>query len=271
MVRILIAEDEYLELSMLSKILKRHFEHIADIRTVDNGLDALSTADIWKADVVLLDIEMPGLNGIEAAKSLLKSNPHTKVIFITAYERFDYAQEAVKLHANDFLLKPVDDAALIEVVGKTISEVVSEHNDSGVSSVEGQQKADENNKSGSKASHYITRIINYINRNYMYDISLESLSNALKLSPAYLSRIFHQNFGTGVIEYINTVRIEKAKSLLEDPSKSTREIAEAVGYQSASYFSKIFKQRTNLTPTEYRLNNVKNTGVNLSATTSTML
>ena len=105
----------------------------------------------------------------------------------------------------------------------------------------------------------------------MYDISLESLSNALKLSPAYLSRIFHQNFGTGVIDYINTVRIEKAKSLLEDPSKSTREIAEAVGYQSASYFSKIFKQRTNLTPTEYRLNNVKNTGVNLSATTSTML
>lgn len=56
MVRILIAEDEYLELSMLSRILTNHFEHIADIRTVDNGLDALSTADIWKADIVLLDI-----------------------------------------------------------------------------------------------------------------------------------------------------------------------------------------------------------------------
>ena len=266
MVRILIAEDEYLELSMLSRILTNHFEHIADIRTVDNGLDALSTADIWKADIVLLDIEMPGLNGIEAAKSLLKSNPHAKVIFITAYERFDYAQEAVKLHANDFLLKPVDDTALIEVVGNAISEVVLEHNNSLNSSEKREMIADEDNNPGTKASHYITRILNYINRNYMYDISLESLSSALKLSPAYLSRLFHQNFGTGVIEYINTVRIEKAKSLLEDPSKSTREIAEAVGYQSASYFSKLFKQRTNLTPTEYRLDKVKSTDINLPDT-----
>lgn len=251
MVRILIAEDEYLELNMLKKILSEKFGYIADIRTADNGFDALSIAEIWGSDIILFDIEMPGLNGINAAKEIIKKNHTAKIIFITAYERFDYAQEAVKLHAADFLLKPVEDSELVLIVGNTIKQVLLEK---GTIDEENEQEPFEEDpvESLSKTGYYTEKIAEYIKKNYMHEISQDTLSNALNLSSGYLSRIFHQNFGERFSDYLNTVRINAAKDLLADPTKSIKDIADAVGFQSSSYFTKVFKLKTNLTTTEYR-------------------
>ena len=113
MLRILIAEDEPLEQQSLKDILEWNFSCGVDIKTASNGVDAISTATIWHADLVLMDIEMPGCNGIVAANKIAKVNPLTKFIIITAYERFEYAHEAVRLHAVDYLLKPVEDAGTL--------------------------------------------------------------------------------------------------------------------------------------------------------------
>lgn len=118
MLRILIAEDEPLEQQSLKDILEWNFSCGVDIKTASNGVDAISTATIWHADLVLMDIEMPGCNGIVAANKIAKVNPLTKFIIITAYERFEYAHEAVRLHAVDYLLKPVEDAVLVSTIPK---------------------------------------------------------------------------------------------------------------------------------------------------------
>ena len=108
MIRLLIADDEKMEREALADIVMRRFEHEVTVEMAENGRKAADTAVLWGADLILMDIEMPGMNGLDAARAVLEQRPECKVIFITAYSLFQYAHEAVHLGACDYLLKPVD-------------------------------------------------------------------------------------------------------------------------------------------------------------------
>ena len=108
MIRLLIADDERMEREALADIVMRRFEHEVTVEMAENGRKAADTAVLWEADLILMDIEMPGMNGLDAARAVLEQRPECKVIFVTAYSLFQYAHEAVHLGACDYLLKPVD-------------------------------------------------------------------------------------------------------------------------------------------------------------------
>ena len=91
MIRLLIADDEALERETLADIVARRFEHEVTIETAENGRKAADTAVLWGADLILMDIEMPGMNGLDAARAVLEQRPECKVIFVTAYSLFQYA------------------------------------------------------------------------------------------------------------------------------------------------------------------------------------
>lgn len=250
MIRILIAEDEPLERQMLQDVLQLHFSYAADIRTVNNGVDAVSMASIWNADVVLMDIEMPGISGIQAALKILEHKPRTKCIFVTAYESFEYAREAVRLHAVDYLLKPVEDEELIAVIEHILAEKKQEELlDRQLQTI---QSPAEDVSGQSHTERLIRKVGEYIQKNYQWDISQEMICDILNMSTGHFSKMFHQCYGVKFIDYLTNVRIDAAKALLADPTKRTKEIGSMVGYQSSSYFSKMFKQKTGLTPSEYR-------------------
>lgn len=255
MLRILIAEDEPLERQMLRDVLMWNFSYTADVRTVSNGIDAVSTAAIWEADVLLMDIEMPGLSGIQAAQKILESRPRTKCIFVTAYEKFAYAREAVRLHAVDYLLKPVEDSELVAVIERVLAEKEQEQQ------LDEQLKAlrvavdetpAEDLAGQSQTERLVRKMGEYLQKNYQWDVSQETICDILNMSTGHFSKMFRQCYGVKFIDYLTNIRVEAAKALLDDPTKRTKEIGSMVGYQSSSYFSKIFKQKTGMTPSEYR-------------------
>jgi len=89
--------------------------------------------------------------------------------------------------------------------------------------------------------------------NYMmYDISLDSVSAILNLSSAYFSTLFKRTFHVNFLDYLTELRMEAAKELLADPLRSTAEVANMVGYESANYFTRAFKKKVGMTPTDYR-------------------
>ena len=92
----------------------------------------------------------------------------------------------------------------------------------------------------------------YLEKNYKQDISLEGLAQTLDFSPFYFSKLFKQHFGVTFVEYLTDIRINIAKSILQDTTKSAKDIGEQVGYPNPNYFVKLFKKKTGLTPTEYR-------------------
>ena len=113
---LLIADDENLELRVLEKTIKKYFIDELKIFVAGNGRNAVQICDEVKPDIALLDIEMPGMNGIELAKYIKEKYVECIIIFITAYDRFDYAIEAMHIKAFDYLLKPWKEEKLYELI-----------------------------------------------------------------------------------------------------------------------------------------------------------
>lgn len=250
MIKILIADDEYIERNLLEVAITECFKSDVSVRVAENGKQALSIADLWSCDLALLDIEMPGLTGIEVARKIMENRPNTKIIFITAYSLFEYAHEAVRLGASDYILKPVEAIEVIKAVKKAIGQIETQRQIEGIGSEVSQFEGVEGSD---KATKIIQKVQRYLQQNYMmYDLSLDKVSSILQINSSYLSSLFKKCTGVNFIDYVADLKVNAAKELLKDPLRSASEIAHMVGYESGSYFTRAFKKRTGFTPTEYR-------------------
>lgn len=118
--KLLIVDDESIERDAIKFILKKEALFDFEFFEASNGQDAISNAALYSPDIILMDIQMPGLNGIEATKVIKKILQDSKIIFLTAYDQFDYAHEAIKLGVQDFILKPATNERFMEVIKKTV-------------------------------------------------------------------------------------------------------------------------------------------------------
>lgn len=268
MIRLLIADDERLEREALVDMVSRRFvEHEIVTEVAENGRKAADTAILWGADLILMDIEMPGMNGLDAARAVLAQRPSCRVIFVTAYSLFQYAHEAVHLGACDYLLKPVDPDELEASIRRAIRQVEAERRlealapvqqepESELSAPEAEEAPRAENEN-SQTALVMAHVRRYLEDNYMFDISLDSVGEILHISPAYLSAQFKKYQKMNFLDCLTELRINAAKELLNDPFRSSAEVASMVGYEDASYFARAFKKRTGVTPTQYRKQAVK--------------
>jgi len=231
---LLIADDENLELKVLEKTVKKHFVDELEIFASSNGRNASQICDEVKPDIALLDIEMPGMNGIELAKYIKERYANCIIIFITAYDRFDYVIEAMHIKAFDYLLKPWKEERLCELINTAIENVRSMQKTDGI--VHSQKDV----------------IKDYIDRNYKKDISAKDVAGILGYSDVYFSKVFKQLFDDNFINYLTKVRIDRAKVLLKDVSFNIKEVGKSVGYADSNYFTKVFKRSIGMSPSEYR-------------------
>ena len=268
MIRLLIADDERLEREALVDMVSRRFvEHEIVTEVAENGRKAADTAILWGADLILMDIEMPGMNGLDAARAVLAQRPSCRVIFVTAYSLFQYAHEAVHLGACDYLLKPVDPDELEASIRRAIRQVEAERRLEALAPVQQEpepelsapeaEEAPRAESENSQTALVMAHVRRYLEDNYMFDISLDSVGEILHISPAYLSAQFKKYQKMNFLDCLTELRINAAKELLNDPFRSSAEVASMVGYEDASYFARAFKKRTGVTPTQYRKQAVK--------------
>ena len=254
MIRLLIADDETLERETLADIVARRFEHEVTIETAENGRKAADTAVLWGADLILMDIEMPGMSGLDAARAVLAQRPGCRVIFVTAYSLFQYAHEAMHLGACDYLLKPVDPDEVEASIRKAIRQIETGRRLAELAPVQPEPENDADPEEGENDRNALVmaHVRKYMEDNYMFDLSLDSVSEILHISPAYLSAQFKKYQKTNFLDCLTELRINAAKELLTDPFRSAAEVASMVGYEDSSYFARAFKKRTGMTPTQYR-------------------
>ena len=187
--------------------------------------------------------------------------PSGRVVFVTAYSLFQYAHEAVHLGACDYLLKPVDPDELEASIRRAIRQIETERKLEALAPVQPEPEAptapeapapahpeSENQQTALVMAH----VRRYLEDNYMFDISLDSVGEILHISPAYLSAQFKKYQKMNFLDCLTELRINAAKELLNDPFRSSAEVASMVGYEDASYFARAFKKRTGVTPTQYR-------------------
>lgn len=122
----MIVDDEWIQRSVLTKIIGDNFKEIKIIEEAMNGIEAVRKAKELYPDIVLMDIDMPVMNGIEASRQIKEQCKRCEIIFLTAYETFEYAKQAVKLGAKDYLVKPVMDEDIIEIISRTLEKLSGE-------------------------------------------------------------------------------------------------------------------------------------------------
>lgn len=189
-------------------------------------------------DVLMSDIEMPDMDGMQLCEQVLAVNPEIKIIFISSYQNYEYFRCAIRNGVVDYLLKPLKGTDLINCFKKIKEELDKKY-------------AVTEEKPETYYEQIIRSVKEYIKENYK-EASLEEAAVLVNLSPGYLSKLFKEKCGRGFAEYLMKTRMEKACELLGDIHYKSYDIAYYIGYDNPKNFSRAFKAYYGMTPKEYR-------------------
>lgn len=249
---ILIADDEYIERIILKKALENYYGEKCTIHQVENGRLAIEAATREEIQVIIMDISMPGIDGIEAARQIKVIKSAISIIFLTAHDEFHYAKQAVSVQAVDYLLKPCKDEELLKAVENAFEIYEKNMQIIKLNSIKPKEEEDTLASSNDKNGAILKSILEYIQENYQRDISMQDVARHMNYSEAYFCKLFKKNFNMNFTTYITKFRIKQAQRLLKDPRINIKDIGSAVGYTDSNYFAKVFKRVIGKNPSEYR-------------------
>jgi len=234
--RIIIADDEELSLHALKRmVLATGSKDINLVGCARDGKELFELIVQKKPDIVITDISMPCMNGLEVIAKTIEMGFHTQFLITSAYADFDFARTAMRLGVSDFLPKPLSQAELCDAINSIA-------------------KAD---NAQTRIKHTYSCIIqaamDYIDKHYQQSITLDCVAAHVFLSPAYFSASFKKETGVNYIDYLTSIRINAAKRLLNSLDCSISQIGERVGYKDPKQFRKQFIKSEGISPSEYRL------------------
>jgi two-component system, response regulator YesN len=249
-VKIFLVDDEPLIRQRLKETIPWEKIGCEIVGEANNGLEAIDLIYQVNPDIIITDIRMPGLSGLELIEQLKNKLENVKFILLTGYSDFKYAQCAVKLGVFDFILKPTDELEILEVIARAKSALLKERENPLINKEFSSEVNIETNLI--KYNNIVKEVINYIKKNLQQEISLKSAAESIYVNPAYLCRLIKKETGKNFIDIVNEYRIEKAKELLKNVHYKTYEVGEMVGFKYPRNFSIKFKEYTGMTPTEYK-------------------
>lgn len=243
MLKVLIVEDE--------EMIRKGIVLTVDWAALDcvvvgeatNGVQGLEAARRLEPSLIITDLKMPQMDGIEMLTALRADGCTAYVIILTAYDNFAYAQSALRLGAVDYLLKPFHDGDLENAVTR----IQQRRRPAAEATPIGAARKGDKSK-------YVLEAMDYISKHYNEpDISVGTVAQSLNISEGYLSHTFKKETDYTLLNYLTRYRIHKAMELLKDCRVKVYEVAEQVGYRDIAYFSATFKKYAGISPSEYQL------------------
>ncbi|MDO4515927.1 MAG: helix-turn-helix domain-containing protein [Bacillota bacterium] len=237
--RVLLVDDEI----MIREGFKRLFDWQAHdcevVGEAGDGMEALAKIDTLRPDIVIMDVNIPIMNGLKVIQLSRIKHPNTAFVIVSGYDDFSYCREALRLQITDYILKPVN----YEEFGTCIDNLKISLFEQRVSATTEPENQEERS---------ITGITRYLQEHLEEEISLSVLAEQFHLNPQYISQLFKSEIGVNFLTYLTNIRMEKAKKLLLSTSLSIAEVAEQSGYGDYRVFTKAFKKSEGITPSQYR-------------------
>lgn len=234
-VNLLIVDDEPLEREVLLTIIQRSHLPFRQIFEAMNGVEAIDIVAATEIDVLVIDIQMPKMDGLRAAKIIKTINPRVKLIFLTAFNEFDYALQTIRIGAEDYLLKPASAEEIVSALARVTNSSEAKREETGPADI-------------------AVRLKDYIKDHLSEKLTVEELAEIVHLHPQYVSRLFKQQTNYSLSEYIISERLEKSKKLLLQTEYTITEIAGHCGFSDSNYFTRVFKKHEGVPPSEFRKN-----------------
>ena len=222
-------------------------EGLGEVAAVEFSYDAegLAAAERYSPNLIITDVRMPHMDGIEMMCVLRERGSTAHVIVLTAYNDFDYARSALRFGAADYLLKPFRDQELVAAIERVREKAEAFSSRSAQDDLLALPKGDK--------SKYVLQTLEYIAAHYAdADINITTIARSIGISEGHLSHVFKKETSYTALGYLTLYRIHMARRLLADCRYKVYEVAGMVGYRDVAYFGSTFKKLTGLSPSEYQ-------------------
>lgn len=243
MLRVVIVEDEDIIREGLISTLDWQSMGACVVGEAADGQEGLQVVEAQQPDVVLTDIRMPRLSGLAMAEALRRSGCYAALVFLTSYADFSYAQEALRLGAADYLLKPVEEDALRAVLQKL---ACADRVPDGPVLVDWLPLLQQDN-----LNPYVRDVLRLIAAQYKERLSIERAADALGISASYLSRKLKEQTGHTFNSLVTRYRLQQSLSLLREGRLRVYEVAEQVGFSDYKNFAQVFRKYLQMTPSQF--------------------
>ncbi|KRE47108.1 response regulator transcription factor [Paenibacillus sp. Soil522] len=244
-IKLLIVDDEWIIADSLSTMEEWDERHIEVVGIAHNGYDAIRYLEAEPIHLVISDIRMPDMDGLQLLQYIYEEMPNTEVILISGYEDFTYVRTALRYGAKGYILKPIDTDELLENVDRLLAPSHPK-NEADNDAIEPELPLTYHKEIVRKAKHFIQD-------NLHNPLSLSDVAATVHLTAHYFGQIFKSESGLLFNSYLTQVRMEKACELLKHSGLKIYEICEQVGYVDPKYFAKVFQKQFGMTPNEFRL------------------
>lgn len=235
--RVLLVDDEIMIREGFKKLFDWEAHECVIVGEAADGMEAITKIDEEQPDIVIMDINIPIINGLKVIQLSRVKYPSMAFVIVSGYDDFSYCREALRLQITDYILKPVN----YEEFGSCIDQLkISLYNN------------EVKEKPVVKKERVITGITKYMQEHLSEDVSLHILSEEFHLNSQYISQLFKNEIGVNFLTYLTNIRMEHAKKLLLSTSLSIAEVSEQSGYGDYRVFTKVFKKSEGITPSQYR-------------------
>lgn len=249
----MLMAGEKQECKELLKSINLMFEEPA-WEVVHDGKHAVKAASRME-DLALafVDVRLPPGDGIRIAGEILRYQKDCQIIYLVNYEDFGTLMKSPGFHTAGYLLRPFSrtgmEAAVQKVCGRWafLQKMKEGNKDRTPGSDENDLRGNEKSREWEQAE-----VVSYLAEHFRQEITLEDLADEFKTSRTYVCKRFKQLFGENFSSYLKRLRVEDAKRLLLESQQEVRDIAFETGFQNAAYFTKVFREQTGTTPSEYR-------------------
>ena len=235
--KVLLVDDEIIIRQGFIKLFDWQAHDCQVIGQASDGLEALSKIDELKPDIVIMDINIPIMNGLKVIELSRIKHPDTAFVIVSGYDDFSYCRQALKLKITDYILKPVN----YEEFGNCIDNLK-------ISLFESKKE----NKDSQQKDRMIVSITKYLQNHLQEDVSLNVLAQEFHLNAQYISQLFKSEIGVGFLTYLTNIRMEHAKKLLLSTDDAISDISDQCGYNDYRVFTKVFKKKEGITPSQFR-------------------
>lgn len=240
MYRVVLIDDEQIIVKGLSKVVKWEDYNCAVVGTAYDAETAAELIRELRPHIVFTDIRMPGDDGLAMLAGIRDEYPDMQVTVLTGYRDFAYAQEAIRLGVTRFIVKP----SKMEEIEEALRAMTDKLN-----TLPTEEKELSNSHTG---SFVVNQAIAYIEQNYDKKLTLQEVADHSYVSQWHLSKLINKHTDSSFYDLLNSVRIEKAKELLADPSLKIGDIVEKVGFSDSAHFARVFKKYVGVSANEYR-------------------
>lgn len=237
--RVLLVDDEIMIREGFKKLFDWEAHDCEVAGEAADGMEALTKIDTLKPDIVIMDINIPIMNGLKVIQTSRLKYPDMAFVIVSGYDDFTYCREALRLQITDHMLKPVN----YDEFGKCIDNLR-------ISMFESRTRKGDPDME----EQPMLGIVRYMQEHLSEEISLTVLAEEFHLSAQYISQLFKNEIGVNFLTYLTSIRMEQARKLLLSTSLSIAEISEKTGYSDYRVFTKVFKKIEGVTPSQYRQN-----------------